>query len=44
MEIMDGLLYGIINNRTEFRKNLENLHFERSRNNEDWKNSLVLTE
>ncbi|KAH7716929.1 Protein DHC-4 [Aphelenchoides avenae] len=44
LETMEGIPYGIVVSRTEFNRTLENLHFEYSRNHEDYRINLVVTD
>lgn len=44
MEVMDGILYGMVNNRVAFNKNLKNLQFEYSSNNEYVGIDIIVTE
>lgn len=43
-ETMEGISYSLITDKDEFTRNIENLHFEFSKNHEDWKIDLAVTE
>ncbi|KAI6241729.1 Dynein heavy chain, cytoplasmic [Aphelenchoides fujianensis] len=44
METMDGITYGIVTRRNEFIKNLENLHFEYTKNHEGYQINVTITD
>lgn len=43
-ETMEGISYCLVTEREEFQRNVENLHFEFSKNHEDWQIDLAVTE
>uniref|UniRef100_A0A7E4UZB5 DHC_N2 domain-containing protein n=1 Tax=Panagrellus redivivus TaxID=6233 RepID=A0A7E4UZB5_PANRE len=44
LETMEGIPYGIVLNKAEHIRTLENLHFEFCRNHEDWQIDLAITD
>lgn len=43
VDVLEGLAYGIIMDKEEFNRSLENLHFEYCRNHEEFRINLVMT-
>uniref|UniRef100_A0AC34FBX4 Dynein heavy chain n=1 Tax=Panagrolaimus sp. ES5 TaxID=591445 RepID=A0AC34FBX4_9BILA len=43
-ETMEGIAYSLVADKEEFTRNVENLHFEFSKNHEDWQISLAVTD
>uniref|UniRef100_A0AC35FA47 Uncharacterized protein n=1 Tax=Panagrolaimus sp. PS1159 TaxID=55785 RepID=A0AC35FA47_9BILA len=43
-ETMEGISYSLVTDKEEFTRNVENLHFEFSKNHEDWQINLAVTD